>query len=629
MIARWFLALLACCLLGGEAFAGETIDRFVSDVTIRADGTLDVKETITWSFSGVGKKRGLLRDFPTRYRDRQGNNVTTGFQVTSVKRDGKPDRFAMEEIANGKRVRIGKSDVFLDEGRHVYEIAYITSRQLGFFDQFDELYWNVTGNAWEMPIQRAEAVIHLPSGADIVREAAYTGPAGVNGRDYKVMSSAGGVYHAVTTRTLGPSEGFTVAVAFTKGIVAPPTDTEKTRQFFVDNLGYLAMALTVLLVFLYFFTTWLRVGRDPPAGTIVPLFAPPEGLGPAGTRYVWRRGYDDKTFAAAMVGLAVKGHARILDADDGYAVEKLAGTGAHLERNEAALASAIAPGTTEFRRSNFRAVAAMRSALMKSLAGEFQGAAFIRNLGWSVGGLLLSIIGLGIAALLMGREGGTEALFVTFWMGFWWAIILSAIYSTFRGLLAKGMLHKLRALVQMIFFVPFVVAGIVVPVMAFKGAVAPSLYPLLAAGASLVVMNAIFFHLMPAPTIQGRRLLDQIEGFRLYLTTAEEDRLNALNPPEKTPALFEKYLPYAIALDCENEWGERFASILAAAGMAAPSWYVGNHWNTSRMSSFTSSVGSGLATSTASSATAPGSSSGSGGGGSSGGGGGGGGGSSW
>jgi uncharacterized membrane protein len=143
--------------------------------------------------------------------------------------------------------------------------------------------------------------------------------------------------------------------------------------------------------------------------------------------------------------------------------------------------------------------------------------------------------------------------------------------------------------------------------------------------------------LLRAPTVAGRKLLDQIEGFRMYLSTAEEERLKVLHPPEKTPELFEKYLPYALALDCENEWNAKFATVLAAAAAAgaatAPIWYSGSHWDASRPGSFTTSLGSSLASSTAAASVAPGSRSygggGSSGGGSSGGGGGGGGGGGW
>jgi hypothetical protein len=100
------------------------------------------------------------------------------------------------------------------------------------------------------------------------------------------------------------------------------------------------------------------------------------------------------------------------------------------------------------------------------------------------------------------------------------------------------------------------------------------------------------FPWLKAPSVAGRRAMDEIEGFRLYLGTADEDRLNAMDSPEKTPELFERFLPYAVALDVQNAWAKRFASVLAAAGAtaAATAWYAGSHdhdWETTRFLSRT------------------------------------------
>jgi uncharacterized membrane protein len=155
----------------------------------------------------------------------------------------------------------------------------------------------------------------------------------------------------------------------------------------------------------------------------------------------------------------------------------------------------------------------------------------------------------------------------------------------------------------------------------------------------LVVVFALAFpafYFLKAHTVEGRKVVDQIEGFRQYLSVAEEDRLEALNPPEKTPELFERFLPYAVALDVENSWGRRFVGVLAiaAAGHAvATSWYSGSYDMASDPGGFADHLGGSFAQTIAAAATPPGSSdsgsSGSGGGGSSGGGGGGGGGSGW
>jgi len=150
---------------------------------------------------------------------------------------------------------------------------------------------------------------------------------------------------------------------------------------------------------------------------------------------------------------------------------------------------------------------------------------------------------------------------------------------------------------------------------------------------AIIGVNILFAWLIKAPTLHGRNIMDEIEGFKMYLSVAEKERLNLLNPPERTPDLFEKFLPYAIALGVENEWGDQFTSVFSKLDQEGeqyhPSWYHGQHLSSFGVSSFTSSVGSSLSSSISSAASPPGSSSGSGGGGSSGGGGGGGGGGGW
>ncbi|MHC4592907.1 MAG: DUF2207 family protein, partial [Planctomycetota bacterium] len=140
---------------------------------------------------------------------------------------------------------------------------------------------------------------------------------------------------------------------------------------------------------------------------------------------------------------------------------------------------------------------------------------------------------------------------------------------------------------------------------------------------------------MKAPTQGGRHIMDQIEGFRMYLAAAEGHRLDLLHAPERTPELFERYLPYALALDVENSWAEQFSDVLERAAAEpgySPGWYVSAGFAGAGAVDFTSSIGSSFSGAIASASTAPGSSSGfggGGGGGGAGGGGGGGGGGGW
>ena len=154
------------------------------------NGDLQVTETIRVQAEGREIRRGILRDFPTTYRRRDGTLVIVDFEVQSVTRNGRSENFVTENLANGVRIRIGRASQTLSTGVHEYVIAYRTTRQIGFFQNFDELYWNATGTGWTFAIDRAEARITLPERVPFTQRAIYTGPQGARGRDAEVVEAA-------------------------------------------------------------------------------------------------------------------------------------------------------------------------------------------------------------------------------------------------------------------------------------------------------------------------------------------------------------------------------------------------------------------------------------------------------
>ena len=192
----------------------------------------------------------------------------------------------------------------------------------------------------------------------------------------------------------------------------------------------------------------------------------------------------------------------------------------------------------------------------------------------------------------------------------------------------RGKYFRLNAILSLPAFAVTVIASF----WALRSGTGPT--PLVIAGiATLFAVTGFFSSIMRRPTIHGRKTLDAVLGFREYLEIAEKDELNLRNPPERTPELFERFLPYALALGVEQRWSERFSTILGrsaagAAGTYQPAWYTGE-WDGFDIGGTTSAIGSSMSSAISSSSSPPGSSSGSGGGGSSGGGGGGGGGGGW
>ena len=181
-------ALLAIFVfLGTSALAQERILAFDSQVDMADDGSLAVTETIRVRAEGRDIRRGIYRDFPLQFEDAAGRMRTVGFDVRSVTRDGKPEPFRVERNRKVARVYVGDAGVFLAPGVYEYRIAYSTDRQVRFFEDHDELFWNVTGNAWMFPIDRATATITLPQGGRIGDTVSFTGAYG--SRDNNAVSS--------------------------------------------------------------------------------------------------------------------------------------------------------------------------------------------------------------------------------------------------------------------------------------------------------------------------------------------------------------------------------------------------------------------------------------------------------
>lgn len=625
--AVFFLLLQPLSLLASEKITG-----FDSLVQVDRSGTLTVTETISVVAEGNQIKRGIYRDFPTDYTSSAGMRVRVGFKVLGVTKDGRNEPYHTEQQINGVRLYIGDRNIFLEPGPYTYTITYQTDRQIGFFPEYDELYWNVTGNDWAFPIEKATATIILPEEATIGQVSAYTGRQGSTASDAEVIELTGNRITFQTTLPLAPGEGLTVAVSWPKGIVHEPDAMEKTTALMHDNLTVIVGIIGLCILFFYYILVWLKVGKDPESGTIFPRFEPPEDFTPAAARYVRRMGFDNKAFTAAVVSMAVKRYLTIKDEEDTFILSKTKKANPDmLSRGEKKAANKLFSGSdsVELEKSNHRKISASISALKTSLQLDFEKIHFKRNRLYMVPGLIITIFVIG--SIILTSPQSATAGFMSVWLSGWsigCVVLLYAVYKAWQEVLTgpTKLSEKGGTLFLTLFSLPFFGGWFFGLTALLQATSWISIIVLLV----IIGLNILFYHLLKAPTILGRKILDQLEGLRLYLTVAEQDRLNILNPPEKTPALFERFLPWALALDVEQEWSEQFSEMIAQAiqdGTYKPVWYHSNRpFSTQALAS---SLGSSLASTISSSSTAPGSSSGSGGGGSSGGGGGGGGGGGW
>ncbi len=616
------------------AQAEERIHLFVSDARINPDSSLDVTETIDVNSEHDRINHGIFRDFPTRYKGPRGTQVHVGFTLLDVTLDGQPVPASVESIAGGVRAKIGDPEQVVAEGEHRYVIHYRTTRQVGRFKDYDELYWNATGDGWIFPIDVAEARITLPKPVRFSRPSFYTGAYGAGGSDAEIITDKPGEIAFRTRRALGAREGLTVAAAFPKGVVGEASAAERGKYWLADYGPPLVGFGALLGLCVFFYIAWARAGRNPRPGTIVPIWTPPDELSPPAMRYVTKMGSDNRAFAAALVDMGVRGHIRIVEEDGGWfsrdkkRIERLAATAPLPSEEQMALGSLVQPGESILmEQKNHEKFASAKKRLDENLKSAYEGSLFKRNYGWAIVGVIAFIAAFWLAcAAVVAADNGAAVREVVITLGAMGvaALLSMAIYGSstvIKVVLSLGVFGAVALAI-----------GTGFPVVAEalnSGWWLPLLIPALA----LPLVISCFWWIA-APTRRGRAVLDRIAGFKQYLSITERERLDRMTAPEDTPEIFEKLLPYAIALGVENRWADRFQGVLAAAA-AAPGghagflWYSGSGSPWDNPTSFVSSVGSSLASTISSASSAPGSSSGSGGGGFSGGGGGGGGGGGW
>jgi len=610
-ISTMFFRLIVVCLLlvSVASPAAEKIHSFHSDIILHVDGEVHVVETIQIQVEHNNIRRGIFRDFPTIYKTPWLTKSTVGFEVEKVMRNGQPEPFNTEPLAGGVRIYIGDKNKMVPRGLQTYTIAYRTDRQLAFLETHDRFAWNVTGNGWGFAIDQVTASVHLPDEIPttaIMEQAAWTGFAGDTGADYQTEID-GQTVLIQSTRALRPYQGLTLRIEFIKGYFT--NNRSAFMDFISDNLFWLLMVITLISLMVFYWMAWDRVGRDPEPGVIMPRFYPPDEMSPAAMRYVLNEKADGKSFTAALINLAVKGYIQLAKIKSGYRITRQDNqTKDNASKGEQFILQKLLRSKDSLvidKKYNSQ-VKTAQSGLVTKIKQEYKDKCFKNNWVYAFIGMGISV--LVMLALLLHHNPGDRSAF-----GVIGQIVLFAVVMFF--------IFKSKPLGWMPVIVVFVVMS--------NLNLSVELFVMLG---FLIVVNLIFIYLLKAPTPFGRELMDKIEGFKLYLSTAEQNRLEIMHPPQMTPELFERYLPFALALGVENQWSEQFATYLKQAALDPqeyqPTWYSGHSFDLSSSGSRSfGAISGGMASTLSSASTAPSSSSG--GGGFSGGGGGGGGGGGW
>ncbi len=490
------------------------IERFDADIAVEADGGVLVEERITARFTGAWN--GIYRTVPVEYRTPQGFRWTLRLELLgAADGSGRPLRVESRRERHYVRYQIWVPGA--EDATRTVVLRYRAGNGVRFFADHDELYWNVTGDEWEVPIGAASARVALPPAAGGVRAIAFNGVYGATTRDAEIAVE-GTEVRAVMPHPLGFREGLTVVVGWDKGTVREPTGTERALGFLGANWP-LGIPIPVLLGML---VLWHRVGRDPRRLPIAVRYEPPDSLTPAEAGTLMDYSADMRDITATVVDLAVRGSLRIEEREESrflglltrreYVFHRLdppAGAPGLAPHESAVLGGIFSHGRSEVKLSDlehrfYRHLPGIREHIFERLVqrGFYRSRPDRVKSRWLVAAILLAI-----AIYMVGGTVGAALADLT--------PVPVAIAAVLSGLIVAG-----------------------------------------------------FGRIMPARTAAGARALEGVLGFEEFLGRVEGDRLERL---VRTPEMFERYLPFAMAFGVERRWARAFEGIYREP----PTWYAG------------------------------------------------------
>ena len=494
-------------------FPKEKIENFQSIIDINRDNSLNVQETILYDF-GNSQRHGIFRVIPLKGIKIKTEKVLDQF--------GHPYRFTVSKKEGNLKIKIGNPQVLIS-GEHTYIIFYKVWRGLRYFQDHDELYWNVTGNKWDVPILQSKAIIHFPQKIPKknLKMACYTGIYGAKSQDcsFQINNKGGIVFRG--ERNFSPREGMTIALSFPKNIVKEPSAWQK----FLWKYGKFWSVLIPFFAFIFLFEEWWRKGRDPKIKKpIIVRYQPPEGLRPAQVGLIMRQKVDSVDISATLIDLAVRGYIKIKEMKKSHLLGGFLGG-----KDYEIIWISSAPENPHDYQKN---LLSYENQLLELIFGQ-KDKVFLSRLRGKFPSKLKSL-----------RNGIYES-------------IASAHYFTGKSPEAAKEPWVTIGLLTIIF------AGL-----AMTYAHSDASFCLFLSLAASGILFMIFGRFMPKKTKKGAEIYQEILGFKEYMNTAEKYRAQFYEKEN----IFEKYLPYAIVFGLTKKWAKAFEGIYKES----PSWYEGS-----------------------------------------------------
>lgn len=654
--APWPQGLLCFCLLafallsfpsqGRAAYSGsavtERITLFDATAVFAPTGVMEVTETITVLAKGDRIKRGIFRTLPLSWKRGDGKRYAVRYEVKSVLRDGNQEPYSLTRDGEALTIRMGSKDMLLEPGTHQYTIVYDVSNHFSRFPDWDELYWNVTGNDWDFSIDKAVFRLLFRRGPVAVRSLdIYTGSRGEQGTGARALPDGS----IATTTPLRQGEGLTVVYTWPRSVLAgapAPEEENLLKSALLPTSKTLVLWVVPAGMACFFIVALRRMRPKEGMPEIIPLFSPPHGLSPGALRYICKKRYDGQSFAADLLSLVAKGALVFVPDKEGNKnriLRRPTEQEALVRRQRSSVSSeeiwvlgalfAKNKATVNLGTEHQPQVRAARTYWGNQRDKE-KDALFLRfGSLWRRGTAVILLLPV-LAGVLFSPLAAFATTLMLISIGLFGGFLLFFLFSTLREV--EGFWSVVARLPFVLFTVPFFIAlGVLcyhaLPLLLVSLDIPDGYIGALAAS---FLASLAFYLLAPRRTAAGLERLAAAKGLIMYLGTAERARFEALYPPEDSVQRFEELLPYALALGVGKTWANRFAAYLETTGLEAEQ-FRDMGWRDVRGFQYSSAGASAAAPSRSSGSGGGSGSSGSGssGGGSSGGGSGGGGGGGW
>jgi hypothetical protein len=506
------LLTLSLCAFAPAAFAKSwRVTDFQDTITVAQDGSAVVTERITLAFEG--EWHGIHRTIPIEYPGPNGTNYRLYLSVASVTDDSGGALKYDSSISNGSR----DLKIYIPEAvdtTRVVEITYRVRNGTRFFKDYDEFYWNVSGNDWPVPIDHASATVQFPAvAAGSLRAQAFTGVYGSSQRDATARVD-GAEARFETNNPLPMRGGLTIDVYIPKDILKEPNAIVRFFWFIGGN----PIVFLPLVTFAGMFALWWWKGRDPDPGvSVAPMYEPPFGISPAEAGTLLDDTIHPRDITSTIVDLAVRGYIKIEETSEKILVFTHKDYVFHLLKPRDQWGADLAPHERVMLENVFAGGA---DTSLSSLKNRFYTAVpVIRQ------DIMSALRTKGIYLVDPESANGYS-------IGV--AVAILALFGLFQFLGWANFFNYVLLLVVCI--------------------------PLSA------VIWFLFARIMTAKTVKGGRVHVAVLGFQEFMNRVDADRLKAM-----PPTTFEKFLPYAMALGVEHHWAQAFAGIVKDP----PQWYVG------------------------------------------------------